>query len=380
MRLRVIDSLEEVSAQEWNSLELDGNPFLRHEFLFALEEHACADTASGWQAQHLLLRDPETDTLLGAVPVYLKKHSWGEFVFDWSWASAYSQHGLYYYPKLTSAIPFTPASGPRLLVNPNSDRESVRTSLAKALHDFAVDLKVSSSHVLFAPEVDVTALAKLRYLTRCDCQFHWRNRGFGGFDEFMATFRADKRKKALRERRRVAEAGIQFETRNGDDMTNELWDRVFAMSASTFARHGHEHYLNVDFFKSIAKTMPETIVVIIAVHEREPVATAICFRGAKTLYGRYWGQAENFHSLHFETCYFQGIEYCIANGLTSFEPGTQGEHKIARGFEPTLTWSAHWIADPRFSQALEAHLRQERAAVERYRDAMREHLPFHRAA
>ena len=185
---------------------------------------------------------------------------------------------------------------------------------------------------------------------------------------------------ATRERRRVLEAGIHFETRSGDEMTDDLWGRAFAMSSATFARHGHDHYLSVAFFKAIARALPESIVVIFAIHDGQPVAVAICFRGEDTLYGRYWGQTADFHSLHFETCYYQGIEYCIRQGLAHFEPGTQGEHKIVRGFEPTLTWSAHWIADARFEQALEAHLAKERVAVARYQEAMREHLPFHRAS
>jgi len=380
MSVRTISSLADVSAAEWNALELHGNPFLRHEFLFTLEQQHCADRHTGWQPMHLLLHDESTRQLLGAVPLYLKKHSWGEFVFDWSWASAYSQQGLEYYPKLTSAVPFTPASGPRLLVNSNTDAARTRSVLAEALQATARQLRVSSAHVLFAEEADIAALQSHRYLSRCDCQFHWRNRTYADFDQFIGTFRADKRKKALRERRRVVEAGIRFETRSGHEMTDDLWHQAFAMSAGTFARHGHEHYLTVDFFKAIARVLPDSIVAILAFYQQQPVAVAICFRGENTLYGRYWGQTADFHSLHFETCYYQGIEYCIRHGLTLFEPGTQGEHKVARGFEPALTWSAHWIADERFEHALGAHLSKERSAVTQYQEAMREHLPFHRAS
>ncbi|HYM35638.1 MAG TPA: peptidogalycan biosysnthesis protein, partial [Steroidobacteraceae bacterium] len=240
MSIRIIDSLHEVAASEWNALELNGNPFLRHEFLLALEAHHCADARTGWQAQHLLLHDDGTRELIGAIPLYLKRHSWGEFVFDWSWASAFSQHGLEYYPKLTCAIPFTPATGPRLLAR----SDATRATLADELKGFAEELNVSSTHVLFATEADVAALETLHFLRRCDCQFHWRNRDYASFDDFIATFRADKRKKALRERRRVAEAGIRFEWRSGNEMNDDLWNRVFALSAATFARHGHEHYLN----------------------------------------------------------------------------------------------------------------------------------------
>jgi predicted N-acyltransferase len=380
MAVQVVESLSDIAAEEWNALDLRGNPFLRHEFLSTLETEHCADARGGWRAQHLLLRDDATQKLIGAVPLYLKDHSWGEFVFDWSWASAYSQSGLNYYPKLSCAIPFTPASGPRLLARADSSAAQTKAALAIAVQSLAKELQLSSAHVLFAVEDDLAALKSLQFLVRSDCQFHWHNRGYASFDDFIRTFRADKRKKAMRERRRVSEAGIRFETRSGREMDADLWDRAFALSDSTFAQHGHEHYLTANFFKEIARTLPDSVVVICALHSEQLVGVAICFRGDDTLYGRYWGQAANFHSLHFETCYFQGIEYCIKHGLKSFEPGTQGEHKIARGFEPTLTHSAHWIADSRFAQALNAHLVRERLAVERYRDQMREHLPFHRAA
>lgn len=379
MPISIAKSFTEIAADEWNALDLGGNPFLRHEFLLALEICECADERSGWQAQHLLLRDETTRVLIGAVPLYLKSHSFGEFVFDWSWAGAYAQHGLDYYPKLTSAVPFTPASGPRLLVRTGTHSLTVRKQLAAAICDLARDRRLSSAHVLFVNETDRAVLESLGFLLRCDCQFQWRNHAYANFDAFLATFRADKRKKTLRERRRIAEADIRFEVRTGGEMTDDLWNRAFAMSAATFARHGREHYLSAAFFKTMAKTLPESQVVVLAFRDSQPIAAAICFRGDDTLYGRYWGQESEVHSLHFETCYYQGIDYCIHHGLTQFEPGTQGEHKIVRGFEPTLTWSAHWIADRRFAAALDAHLARERDAVASYQLAMREHLPFHHA-
>jgi predicted N-acyltransferase len=378
MSVHVAKSLRDVSAAEWNALDLCGNPFLRYEFLFALEDQRCADAASGWHAQHLLLRQDGTNELVGAVPLYLKNHSWGEFVFDWSWANAFAQHGLNYYPKLSCAIPFTPATGPRLLVKSDDNAAIARMELAKSLVAHAKELDVSSAHVLFASDTDREALEPLQFIQRSDCQFHWRNRGYATFEDFIGTFRADKRKKALRERRRVQEAGIRFSAYSGAEMTDALWDNAFALSQSTFAQHGNEHYLTADFFKAVARALPESVVSICAFHGNELIGVAICFRGGDTLYGRYWGQSANYHSLHFETCYFQGIEYCIKHNLQTFEPGTQGEHKIARGFEPTLTHSSHWIADARFAEALKAHLLRERNAVDRYRQTMMEHLPFHR--
>jgi predicted N-acyltransferase len=307
--------------------------------------------------------------------LYLKAHSWGEFVFDWSWARAYSQAGLDYYPKLVSMTPFTPASGPRLLVG---GREERAQQLLGALLQFAKKNGVSSAHLLFVSEADRTALASSDFIWRKDCQFHWSNRGYRTFAEFLATFRADKRKKALRERRRISEQGIEFRTLYGEDMDAALWKVVFGFSAATFAAHGNDHYLNVAFFRAVAASLPRTIMVKIAMYEQAPIAAAIFFRSGDTLYGRYWGAAADFHSLHFETCYYQGIEYCIAQGLQRFEPGTQGEHKVPRGFEPATTWSAHWIADPRFRRAIAEYLQRERDAIDQYAEQVQEHVPFRR--
>jgi predicted N-acyltransferase len=379
MRIATIASLNEISPQEWNSLDLGGNPLVRHEFLLAMEQTGCATRESGWQAQHLLLTDAD-GRLRGAVPLYLKQHSWGEFVFDWSWAGAYQRLGLDYYPKLVSAVPFTPCSGARLLARGSADEQrAIRERLTDALLDRVRDHSLSSAHLLFVTEDERLLLDARGFIMRCDCQFHWRNHGFQTFEQFISTFRADKRKKALRERRRVAEAGIRFDTLRGCDMTDEQWRTAMQLSAATFRNHGHEHYLNVAFFRAVSQALPEAVMVKFAMLKDETVAAAIFFRSADTLYGRYWGAAENFHSLHFEACYYQGIDYCIEHGIQRFEPGTQGEHKIARGFAPSKTWSAHWIADPQLARAIRSHAAQERAAVDRYIEAVNEHLPFHRA-
>jgi predicted N-acyltransferase len=233
-------------------------------------------------------------------------------------------------------------------------------------------------HILFTDDGDRELLASHGFSLRKDCQFHWHNHGFRSFDEFMATFRAEKRKKALRERRRIHEGGVTFRTLHGDEMTAELWRIVFGFSAATFESRGHEHYLNESFFRAVSAALPASVMVKLAVIENQPIASAIFFRSIDTLYGRYWGAADNFHSLHFETCYYQGIEYAIEHGLQHFEPGTQGEHKVARGFEPAATWSAHWIADLRFRHAIDDYLAQERSAIDAYMDNVREHLPFRR--
>jgi uncharacterized protein len=373
--LRVLDSVGSVPAQQWNALELDGNPFVRHEFLQALESTGCVGTATGWVPHHLVLHDADGE-LEAALPLYRKTDSWGEFVFDWSWARAYSQAGLRYYPKLVSMAPFTPATGPRLLTKASAVNSGVRERLAAVLIEQARSEHVSSAHVLFVSDGDRAGFGAKDFLWRKDCQFHWHNCGYDSFDTFLATFRSDKRKKALRERRRVREAGIEFRTLAGEEMDTQLWDTVFGFSAETFAVRGHQHYLSAEFFRRVSTAMPGTVVVKLAQFQGTPIATAIFFRGRDTLYGRYWGAAAEFHSLHFETCYYQGIEYCIEQGLQRFEPGTQGEHKVPRGFEPTATWSAHWIADPRFHRAIDSYLQQERASVDEYMTQIQQHVPF----
>jgi predicted N-acyltransferase len=377
--IRVIDSLANVAAAEWNALDLGGNPLVSHEFLLALEQTECASDATGWHPRHLLLTD-EHNKLIGALPLYLKSHSWGEFVFDWSWASAYSRFGRDYYPKLVSTIPFTPASGPRLLTRKDAaaEQRAIRSALIDGLLQLTQSLGLSSAHILFASADEQSFLAERGFITRRDCQFHWHNNSFRSFDEFIATFRADKRKKALRERRRVAEQGIRFITLRGQDMTAEQWRMAMRLSAATFHSHGNEHYLNVDFFQTLSNTLSDAVMVKFALLADQPVATAIFYQSNDTLYGRYWGAAAEYHSLHFETCYYQGIDYCIEHGLNHFEPGTQGEHKIARGFQPTQTGSAHWIADPQLERAIRAHADQECLAVDRYMAAVNEQLPFHR--
>lgn len=377
LQARIVTSIDRIPAAQWNALALQGNPFVRHEFLLALERADCVGAAAGWSPNHLLLED-DAGRLLAALPLYRKAHSWGEFVFDWSWARAYDEAGLRYYPKLVSMPPFTPATGPRLLVTPDAGPE-IKARLNHELLAYAKAERMSSAHLLFVTDEDRAALTSDHgLLWRKDCQFHWHNRGYGTFADFMATFRSDKRKKALRERRRVQESGVTFRTLTGAQMDAKLWRIVFGFSAATFESHGHEHYLNVEFFQAVSAVMPAAVVIKLAEYQGHPIATAIFFRGEKVLYGRYWGAAANYHSLHFETCYYQGIEYCIEQGLKHFEPGTQGEHKVPRGFEPTETWSAHWIADPRFRRAIDHYLNDERASIDQYILQVEEHTPYHR--
>jgi predicted N-acyltransferase len=376
--VRFLKSIADVDAAGWNALAGSAHPFVRHEFLLALEESGCAVPRTGWTARHVVLED-SFGRVRGAMPLYRKGHSRGEFVFDFSWANAYAQHGLKYYPKLLTAIPFTPVAGPRLLVESGPDGAAVTAGLMQAAAEYARSEDLSSWHVLFPGDRDLAALRRVGLIERRDCQFHWFNRGYDSFEAFLAGFTAEKRKKAKRERRRVAEAGIEFDTRMGGDMDDALWEPVYGFYADTFYRHGHDPYLNLDFFKRIAAAMPDRLMLKIARHGAEPIAVAIFFMGRDALFGRYWGAGGNFHSLHFETCYYQGIEYCIEHGLQRFEPGTQGEHKVPRGFVPTLTSSMHDIVDPRFSTAIRDFARREALGVERYAASVNEHIPYHRA-
>jgi len=375
MPVTITTDLRSIEPTAWNALSGTENPFLRHEFLSTLEETGCVNQGTGWNPCHIVLHD-SAGRLTGAMPLYLKTNSWGEFVFDFAWADAYRQAGLPYYPKLVSAVPFTPVTGTRLLIAPDQDPVSTRQALLDAARSHAQAQELSSLHLLFPAQEEMAGLERADMLIRKDCQFHWHNRGYECFDDFLGELTSAKRKKLRRERRRIAEAGIRFRIATGDELKPDDWDKLMPLYASSFWRRGREPYLNQAFFERIAQQLPDQLVVIIAEHNNEPIATAICFRSNKRLYGRYWGSAGRYHSLHFETCYYQGIEYCIANGLECFEPGTQGEHKIARGFVPTETWSAHWLLHPRFNAAIDDYLDRERGYIDEYMDAANEHVPY----
>jgi predicted N-acyltransferase len=370
----VSDSIDELAAAEWNALGVDAHPFMRHEFLAALEHTGCVGAGSGWEPCCLTLRDARG--LTAAAPAYLKSHSYGEFVFDFAWAQAYERVGRRYYPKLTLAAPFTPATGPRLLVRPDVDRVAASARLLEELERHAGAHELSGVHALFLDEAGRAACARRGWLLRRDCQFHWHNRGYATFDDYLGSFTADKRKKARRERRRVADAGVRFETRLGGELDDALLDYLYALHRDTFLRHGHEPYLTRAFFGEIARTLPESFMVKLAVHQRAIVAVAIFFLSPESLFGRYWGAAADYHSLHFEACYHQGIEFCIERGIARFEPGTQGEHKVSRGFEPAITWSGHYIADLQFRAAIADYLRREGEAVDAYALEVQGHVPY----
>lgn len=374
MRFAVHKSIDDVDARQWNALSGTDSPFLRHEFLAALEHTNCVGKRKGWIPTYVTLTDAKG--LAAAAPVFAKTHSRGEFVFDWGWADAYHRVGLDYYPKLSVAVPFTPATGSRLLVRPGLNQQKTAAELLSVIENVAAENSLSSAHALFVNEADRGVCEGAGWLMRRDCQFHWTNRGYASFDAFLETFTAEKRKKAKRERRRVAEAGVTYDTRLGADMDTRLLDRVYAFHRDTFLRHGHEPYLTREFFTEICRTLPNALMAKIANQSGHAIACAIFFQSADTLYGRYWGANTDQHSLHFETCYHQGVDYCIEHGLKRFEPGTQGEHKVARGFEPTLTWSAHFITDQRFRAAIEDYLEREGPSVDAYAEEIREHVPF----
>ncbi|MEW6354303.1 MAG: GNAT family N-acetyltransferase [Pseudomonadota bacterium] len=375
MRLSILNSLDEIPAHDWNTLAGDANPFIRHEFLAALERHHCVGATTGWAPQHLTVRE-DSGRLLGATPMYLKNNSYGEFVFDWAWADAYRRAGLRYYPKLVVAVPYTPATGARLLLADTPQREHIAATLITGALEHARNLRVSSLHWLFTTPGDSQRLERHGLMRRVGCQFHWHNNGYRDFEDFLATFSAEKRKKVKRERRRVREAGVEIEVLHGDAVNDRQWKIFHDFYSSTFEKKGGIASLTLGFFMELGRTMPRNVVLVLAKYKNRYVAGAFNLRGADTLYGRHWGCAEQFHSLHFEACYYAAIDYCIAQGLKRFEAGAQGEHKISRGFAPTPTYSAHWLSHPAFSRAVEDFLAEEKQHVDYYIDEMSVHLPF----
>lgn len=374
----IIGSLSEVSSNAWNSLSGTNTPFLCHEFLSALEKHHCVGESAGWIPQHALIY--ENETLLGAVPQYVKTNSYGEMVFDWAWAEAYQRSGLNYYPKLVSAIPYTPATGPRLLISPSADKETIAAQLIQTSLEYAKKLKLSSVHYLFPNEENRQQLQQQGLMMRLGCQFHWNNlsgeQHYRDFDDYLDHFTSSKRKKIRRERRQVAETGVTLQRLYGHELSGEQWQSVHRHYCSTFDRLSGYATMSLSFFREISQTMPQQLIVILAEHEGRTVASAICYRDDTTLYGRHWGCDAHFQNLHFEACYYQGLEYCIEHKLQRFDPGAQGEHKISRGFLPTPTWSAHWIADPTFKDAIDDFLQRETVGMQHYINELNEHSPF----
>ncbi|AIO23888.1 TPA: GNAT family N-acetyltransferase [Burkholderia cepacia] len=383
-RTGILSSPAEVPADEWNALlarDAQPTPFLRHEFLDALHVARCAVDDTGWSPHFVTLTDERTGRLAAAAPVYAKQHSYGEYVFDWAWADAYQRNDLPYYPKLLCAVPFTPVQGTRLL----AADDDARRRLAATLLAFAEQSDVSSLHVLFPTGDEAALLESMGMMLREGVQFHWINDGYRHFDDFLGTLEQKKRKNIRAERRKVHEAGVTFRRLTGDRITDADWRFFSRCYRQTYREHYSSPYLNLDFFRTIGATMPENLLLVIAEAGGQPIASALAVyrrgeNGGGTLYGRYWGAVEHVPCLHFETAYYQLLEFCIEAGLDTFEGGAQGEHKLARGFLPTVTHSAHWLAHPAFSDAVARFLERETEHIHAYVDELREHDPFRRGA
>lgn len=372
MQYRTVAALADVDAAAWNRLAGD-DPFLSHAYLSALEATGCVGGKTGWTPLHLLLHEGEA--LIGAMPLYLKDHSYGEYVFDWAWADAYYRAGHEYYPKLLSAVPFTPVTGRRLLAHTAEHR----TALVTALLDVARQLKVSSAHVLFPTVEDHEVLLAAGLHARAGVQFHWQNDGYADFDGFLAAFNHAKRKNIRQERRRVRDAGISYVWREGAAIGADDWAFFAECYRNTYHAHGSRPYLNLAFFETLGRTLADNVVLVIAYRDGERLAASFNVRTVDRLYGRYWGCVDSVPGLHFETCYYQVIEYCIARRIAVFEGGAQGEHKMARGLMPVATRSAHWLAQPQFAAAVQHFLEREGRGVAHYIDELRDHTPFRRA-
>ena len=365
--IEVVDSLAGVDPQEWNALAGE-QPFVRHEFLCALLETGCAAARSGWLPQFVLLR--RAGALAGAMPLFVKSHSYGEYVFDWAWADAHERHGVTYYPKLLCAIPFTPVRGRRLLAA--GERE--RRALAGAALELA--RRTSSLHVLFVQEDEAELLRAEGMLLRRTVQFHWKNEGYPDFEAFLARLSHARRKNIRQERRRVREAGVSLRWLEGEAIGRAQWEFFYRCYRHTYAAHGSSPYLNLAFFQRLGAVLPRNVAMVLAERDGRPIASSLFLVDGTKLYGRYWGALEHVPLLHFECCYYQAIEYAIGRGLQVFEGGAQGEHKIFRGLMPVEALSAHWLADARFARAIEDYLAREGQGIARYVDELCEHSPF----
>ncbi len=382
MTLRLADGMESIPAHEWDGLEatrrLPGrpyNPFISRNFLLALEKSGSATARTGWSPCHLLL-ETGAGELAGAAPCYLKSHSQGEYVFDHGWANAFERAGGQYYPKLQIAVPFTPATGPRLLVSRSGEPAAVRAALADGLRQITDRLGVSSAHVTFLPGDEAELLRQRGFLLRTDQQFHFTNRGFSDYREFLATLSSRKRKALRKEREMALSAGISVEWRTGADLTEEVWDIFFDFYQDTGARKWGRPYLTRRFFSLVGESMAEDIVLILARRDGRYIAGALNFLGSDTIYGRYWGCTEDHPYLHFELCYHQAIDYAIAHRLATVEAGAQGEHKLARGYLPVTTLSAHYIVHPGLRRAVADYLAEERRDVRRVGEILTAHGPY----
>lgn len=371
------NSITEIDPKVWQSLAGTDYPFLRYEFLHALEESGSVNRTTGWQPMHLVAYLDEKAVAL--MPLYLKNHSYGEYVFDWAWADAYQRHGIDYYPKLVTSIPFTPAYGPRLCIHEHlsdTQQQALKLQLPQLLKQLCDKTDASSWHGLFLEEDALEPFKSAGFSPRLGTQYHWINNNYQDFDQFLAEFSSRKRKNLRKERQKILQHGISHRFFGGTEINDQLLTEFYRFYQMTYLKRGRKGYLTQDFFELLCKTMPEQLVLCVAYSGHSEVAAALSLRSKSTLYGRYWGCLEEFDSLHFETCYYQGIEYCIEHQLHRFDPGAQGEHKIQRGFRPIETWSVHWIKEPGFRHAIERFLDEEETLVRQDISGLSELLPF----
>lgn len=375
MTIEILTSIDDISPSDWDRLAGGDFPFLRHAFLAALEHHHAVGPNYGWWPRYFLCRN--ANGLQGAVVAYIKSNSYGELVFDWAWAEAYQRAGLRYYPKLVVAVPYTPATAPRLLLANGSDTHTAQ-HLLETIREYISAHHLSGLHWLFPDSNEAEWLAGAGLTLRHDLQYHWHNAGYQDFDDYLRSFNAEYRKKIRRERHRIAEQGITVEQYRGDELPGALWSDVHAFYREPFERKGGIPTLSQGFFEQIGTTMGEQLLITLARQHGRPVAAAINFVGRDCLYGRHWGCSVPLDGLHFELCYYQGIDYCIRNGLNRFEPGAQGEYKISRGFVPVTVYSAHWLEHPGMHRAVADYVAHEKALIDKQRLALAECVPFRR--
>ena len=375
LSVELITSINEVNAQDWDALLFDGGaqdavPLLSHAFLSALENSGSVGGGTGWSPRPIIVKNGVK--LIGAMPIYLKSHSYGEYVFDWAWADAYVRSGHNYYPKLLSAIPFSPVTSARILGN----NPKVPSLIINALENIMHQNKLSSAHVLFPDEKSAALFESASWLKRVGVQFRWKNKKYTNFEEFLATLSHDKRKKIHQERKKIEAAGIKCKWIRGQDATDQDWDFFYQCYCNTYAEHYSTPYLTRTFFSEIAKTIPQNILLIVAELNGIAIASTLNFYNKNTLYGRYWGSTQFVSGLHFELCYYQAQQFCIVANIQYFEGGAQGEHKLARGFEPRPTCSYHKIAHPEFEAAIKQFLIRESEGVAAYTNELEERAPF----
>lgn len=378
-KIRIHSRLSELDRDQWQALRHSRYPFLDYDFLLALESSGSIGQETGWLPYYIVAyNDTESDPIEWIVPAFIKTHSYGEYVFDWSWAEAYQHHGLAYYPKLLCAVPFTPSTGPRLLHGPNTSAEQLWPNITALLDQLCEQQSLSGWHINFLPTTHALAITDEQHqpAMRHGCQFHWHNRGYTDFDHYLDTFTSRKRKSVRKERQKITQQGIQIHRKTGTEISTDDIEFFYQCYQMTYAQRRSRGYLNVDFFRQLLRDMSSQMLLVLAHDNDTPVAAALYFFDEHCLYGRYWGSLVDADALHFEACYYQGIEFCIERKLTRFDPGTQGEHKISRGFEPITTYSLHRLQHSDFHHAVHDFVHQEQQHIAQYQQQARSLLPF----